>query len=178
MNATQREALLKEIEAFLTNRVKTVFQDYGFSKDEIEAGLTYGFTDIYDAFCKVKALHKFRLSNAKFPLLCEVYKRAKGQLNGQAQTPFKSELLQEQAEKELDQVLNATQIKFDQAMVRHDYDQAYELIVQIQPALAHLFDEVKILADDPKIKDNRIALLQRVFSLFEQLLDFSKIQAA
>jgi glycyl-tRNA synthetase len=174
----QRDVHLKEIEAFLTNRVKTVFQDYGFSKDEIEAGLTHGFTDIYDAFCKVKALHKFRLSNTKFPLLCEVYKRAKGQLNGQAQTAFKSELLQEQAEKDLDSMLNATQIKFDQAMVRHDYDQAYELIAQIQPALALLFEQVKILADDPKTKDNRIALLQRVFSLFEQLLDFSKIQQA
>jgi glycyl-tRNA synthetase len=174
----QRQALLKELESFLVNRVKTVFLDYEFNKDEIEAGLSSGFTDIYDAFCKVSALHKFRLHNEKFPKLYEVYKRAKGQINDLAAVSFSDALLQEKAEKELDRVLKGLQAKFNEAIQARDYDKAYEMIAEIQPALATLFDEVKILADDPKIQTNRIALLQRVFELFSQLLDFSKIQYA
>ena len=169
-------ALIPEIEGFLSNRIKTIFLDYGFNKDEIEAGLSRGFSDIFDAYCKVKALHRFRKENARFPLLCEVYKRAKGQINNSEPLPFSADLLQEKAEKNLDEILNSVVVKFDQAIERQNYDEAYALIAEIQPALAQLFDEVKILADDPKVRNNRIALLQRVFALFNRLLDFGKLQ--
>lgn len=171
-----QEQLLKEIEAFFINRIKTVFVDYGFSKDEIEAAVSLGFTDIYDAFCKVQALHEFRSTSSQFPLLFEVYKRAKGQLNNQASIAFNPVLLKENAEKKLDEKLNITAPEFDKAITARNYDQAYEMIAHIQPYIATLFEEVKILDDNPQLRDNRIALLQRVFGLFERLLDFSKIQ--
>lgn len=170
------ETLISEIEAFLSNRIKTVFLDYGFNKDEIEAGLSQGFSDIFDAYCKVKALHRFRKENARFPLLCEVYKRAKGQINNSEPMPFSAEILTENAEKNLYQLLSSVSVKFDQAIEKQNYDNAYALISEIQPALAQLFDEVKILADDPKVRNNRIALLQKVFALFGRLLDFGKLQ--
>lgn len=173
-----KESLLQEIETFFVNRIKTVFLDYDFLKDEIEAALSSGFSDIYDAFCKVQSLHHFRLSNQKFALLYEVYKRAKGQLvNTQNhRVTFSTDLLKENAEKNLHQLLNQNQIQFEQVIQLHNYDKAYELIADIQPGIAQLFDEVKILADDPKVRDNRIALLQRVFGMFAELLDFSKIK--
>src|SRR5262249_33055471 len=122
-------ALIKEVEAFLTNRVKTVFLDYGFSKDEIEAGLSSGFNDIYDAYCRVDALHKFRSQRDKFQPLYEVFKRAKGQVDAQvSEKRFTSDLLKENAEKDLDRLLNQTQNQFAQAVQSHDYDQAYALI--------------------------------------------------
>ena len=170
-----KEQILQELEAFFINRIKTVFQDYDLSKDEIEASISFGFNDIYDAFCKVKSLHQFRLKSKKFPLLFEVYKRAKGQLANTHSIAFSTELLKENAEKNLNDLLTQNQMLFAQTLKAHDYDKAYELIADIQPGIAQLFDEVKILADDPKLRDNRIALLQRVFGMFSQLLDFSKI---
>lgn len=171
-----KTGLLSEIEAFIINRVKTVFQDYGLRKDEIEAALALGFTDIYDAFCKVQSLHQFREKNAsEFSSLYEVYKRAKGQLNGQSQSPFSKTLLKENAEIALNQNLDQIQVQFDQTLTSRDYDQAYRLIATVQPSLAQLFDQVKILADDDSIRNNRIALLRRVFTLFDRLLDFGKI---
>jgi glycyl-tRNA synthetase len=172
----QKEKVVDEIIDFFINRIKTVFQDYGFQKDEIEASIARGFDDIYDTFCRVKALHHFRESSDQFPQLYEVYKRAKGQLNNHHAVPFSSQLLQEEAEIRLDHTLSQTQEAFKQAIAGQNYDLAYEMIAQIQTPLASLFDEVRILAEDPKVRENRIALLQRVFSLFEELLDFGKIQ--
>ncbi|MGZ3633379.1 MAG: hypothetical protein ACXWM7_03520, partial [Parachlamydiaceae bacterium] len=57
-----------------------------------------------------------------------------------------------------------------------EYDQAYQLIAALQAPLATLFEQVKILDNNPALQANRIALLQRVFERFSQLLDFSKIQ--
>jgi glycyl-tRNA synthetase len=172
-NKTQ---VIAEIEDFFINRIKTIFQDYGFSKDEIEASLVSGFTDIYDTFCKVQALHRFRETGKDFSKLFEVYKRAKGQINNHKTIAFSKKLLTENAEKELDSILDETKDQFVTAIQEQNYDRAYQLIAKIQPPLAKLFDEVRILADDPEVRDNRIALLQRVFALFSQLLDFGKIK--
>lgn len=171
-----KEMVLQEIEAFILNRIKTVFLDYGVNKDEIEASLSSGFNDVYDSYCKVRALHHFRSSDTKFPLLYEVYKRAKGQLANQKTVTFNDLLLQEKAELSLHDVLLQSQRSFDEALNAHNYDRAYAIIAEIQPALARLFDEVKILADEQSVRDNRIALLSRVFDRFSKLLDFSKIQ--
>jgi glycyl-tRNA synthetase len=172
------DVILGEIESFIINRIKTVFLEYGFAKDEIEAGISSGCNDIYDAFCKVSALHQFRKNDSRFYLLYEVYRRAKGQLAGQALNgAFKPELLIENAEKDLDGVLTQTDTLFIEAISKHEYAHAYELIAGLQPPLAKLFEEVKILDNDPHLKSNRIALLKRVFGLFDLLLDFSKIQA-
>ncbi|MEM1282391.1 MAG: glycine--tRNA ligase [Chlamydiota bacterium] len=165
-----------EILQFMINRIKTVFIDYGVSKDEVEASVSIGFSDIFDIYCKVRALHLFRSSDNKFPLLFEVYKRAKGQVKEQKITSFTDTLLKENAETVLHNLLNDTQKPFDDAMSRHQYDEAYTMIASIQPALASLFDEVKILDDEKEIRNNRLALLQRVFNRFDRLLDFSKIQ--
>ncbi len=172
-----KEEVVDDILTFITNRIKTVFQDYGFHKDEIEASLAYSCADIYDTFCRVQALHEFRKqARHQFNSLYEVYKRAKGQLNGHQLSTVTQEWLVEPAEKQLHSLLDQQQIAFEEALSKRDYNQAYALIATIQPALADLFDHVKILADDPKIRENRLALLKRVLNLFGEILDFSKIQ--
>lgn len=172
---SEKETLLNEIEAFLTSRIKTVFLDEGFKKDEIEAALSVRFNDVYDAYKKVLALKEFRESDMRFKKLFEVYKRAKGQIANQKAMVFSKELLKEVAEKNLDAVLSGMEYEFNQALEAHDYKKAYSLIAALQEPLAILFEEVKILADDKILSENRIALLQRVFDLFDKLLDFSKI---
>lgn len=172
-----KQEVIDEIVAFITNRMKTIFQDYGFQKDEIEANLAYGCHDIYDTFCRIKALHEFRKeAKAQFSSLCEVYKRAKGQLNGHHAMHVIQERLIEPAEQQLNSLLDYQHNAFQEALTKRDYHQAYALIATIQPALADLFDQVKIVVDDPKIRENRLALLRRVFNLFNKILDFSKIQ--
>lgn len=172
-----KKELVDEILAFIGNRIKTVFQDYEFSKDEIEASLSQGFDDIYDVYCRVKALHEFRRMSAnQFQTLYEVYKRAKGQLSEKQKGNVLKEMLVEPAEKSLNELLDKQDKSFKHALEVHDYTQAYSLIATVQPALAILFDEVKILAEDPKLRENRLALLQKVFNLFGEILDFSKIQ--
>lgn len=169
--------VLQDLEQFITNRVRTVFLDYGVGKDEIEASLASGFNDIYDTFCRVKALHDFRASDAQFVPLFEIYKRAKGQLNGQVSTAFSPALLNEKAEVNLSEKLQSVEKEFELAIIAGNYEKAYAKIAELQAPLARLFNEVKILDDNLELRGNRLALLQKVFDLFNQLLDFSKIQS-
>lgn len=168
--------VVQEILTFFTARAKSLFEEQGFKKDEIEASLQGLCIDPYDQFCKIQALHTFRKAGPQFSCLLEVYKRAKGQLELLTQVPFDPQLAQEPAEKELIKGLEVVQHNWKRTLLERDYLRAFEMICELQPPLAHLFETVKILADDPLVRANRIALLQAVFLPFQELLDFGKIQ--
>lgn len=165
-----------EILTFITQRIKSIFLDYGFSKDEIEASLSSGTNDIYDTFLRIQALHNFRKGSKDFDGLSEVYKRAKGQLADQKSLAWTLSLLKEPAEHALSEKLVAMRVPFDESIQTQNYDNAYEQIAKLQEPLARLFDEVKILDDNHAVRDNRLALLNEIFSLFSQVIDFGKLQ--
>lgn len=165
----------EEILLYLTSRAKGVFEEMGFEKDEVEASLSTLCKDPYDELSKVQALHAFRKTES-FESLFEVYKRAKGQLEGAPLHAFDPLLAKEPAEKELVHALAQLKAPWEKCLKQKNYTHAFAEMAKLQKPLAHLFDTVKILADDLTVRQNRIALLQQVFTLFEQLLDFSKIQ--
>ena len=170
--------LIPEILAFITARAKSLFEEYNFKKDEIEATLSGFCLDPYDQFCKVQALHAFRSSNTEFFKLLEVYKRAKGQLEHPTRVPFNSSLAKEAAEQELVRELTSLEKHWKEMLAEKRYLEALKKIARLQPPLAKLFDTVKILSEDEALRNNRIALLQKVFGLFQELIDFGKIQEA
>lgn len=165
----------EEVLDFITNRAKGVLEDYGFEKDEIEASIQGRCINPYDQYLKTKALHLFRESD-HFEGLYEVYKRAKGQIGTEKKHPLKPDLFKETAEKNLYKSLSTLQDPFKKVISEGNYEGAFEHLATLRSPLRILFDEVKILADEPAIKANRIALLQEVFSHFALLLDFGKIQ--
>lgn len=175
-NSAHTASVVQEILSFLTARAKSTFEEYGFKKDEIEASLQGLCSDPYDQFCKTQALHAFRSSGKEFAKLFEVYKRAKGQLEKPADATFSSALVTEPAEKELAQALQTLHKHWKTTLNERQYLDAFRMIAKLQTPLAKLFDEVKILCDDLKVRANRIALLQNVFKYFQELLDFNKIQ--
>ncbi|MFV0339623.1 MAG: glycine--tRNA ligase subunit beta [Parachlamydiaceae bacterium] len=164
----------QEIEQFIENRIRTVFLEDGLAKDEIEACLSLGFNDIYDAFSRISALKDFRTEGPGFDKLYEVFKRAKGQIPEMAYT-LKPDALKEPAEIDLHKDCLQVEQKLSHALQHHDYGSAFKSLSELQVSLDQLFTQVKILDDDAKKRENRLALLQKVFSLFGLLLDFNKI---
>jgi glycyl-tRNA synthetase beta chain len=58
---------------------------------------------------------------------------------------------------------------------RRDYLTTLRGIASLRPALDQFFDEVMVMADDPIMRENRLALLQSIASLFTKVGDFSEI---
>lgn len=170
-----KKKLVQDLLEYVTSRCKGVLEDYEFKKDEIEASLEGLCTDPFDQFLKTKSLHAFR-QRPEFNQLYEVYKRAKGQLENQETFTLKPDQLTEKAESVLYQSLKEIKEPFNTAMEKRDYERAFTLLAKLQKPLGTLFDEVKILADDLSVRQNRLALLQEVFACFSRVMDFSKIQ--
>ena len=165
-----------EVLDFLTSRARSVLEEYGFAKDTIAASLLGKCQNPYSQYLKTQALHLFRSTDA-FEGLWEVYKRAKGQIRSEKQALLNPSLLQEPAEKTLYSMLLTIDGSFKQALSERRYQNAFANLSQLHAPLNTLFEQVRIVSDDPHLHRNRIALLQKVFSYFSLLLDFEKIHS-
>jgi glycyl-tRNA synthetase beta chain len=56
------------------------------------------------------------------------------------------------------------------------YSEALEIMVTLGKEIDIFFDEVMVMAEDRKIRNNRIALLRRISDLYRRLADFSALQ--
>lgn len=164
-----------EILTFITARAKSLLEEYGFKKDEIEAGLQRKCCNPYLQFCKIQALHTFRKEEA-FGRFYEVYKRVKGFLDTPSQGDFNKELLTHPAEEALLAAIERVQKDLQSLLKKLNFLEAFRLLAQLAPPLSALLSEVKIQVEEAALKESRIALIRSVFALFGDLLDFSKIQ--
>lgn len=165
--------LIDEILSFITNRAKSVLEDLGYKKDEIEASFQGSCTNPLIALYKIEALHEFRKTK-QFTQFFEVYKRVKGLLDSSCK--LDSSLLTHPAEKELLSQLAVTQKEVLKRLENREFLQAFQSLSHLQAPLSSLLEQVKIHAEEAGIRESRTALISQVFFLFKQLIDFHQIQ--
>jgi glycyl-tRNA synthetase beta chain len=60
---------------------------------------------------------------------------------------------------------------------RQEYPAALERIATLRPAIDSFFDQVMVMAPEPHLRQNRLALIASVLSDFSRIADFSEIVA-
>lgn len=165
----------EDLLVYTKGRLKTLCEECGYKKDEIESIMKLRILNPYDHMLRLEAIRTFRGSE-DFSQLFQVFKRAKGQIDGITKITFSKGLLKEPSEKALYDHIQSIELPLEKALGDKNYEMAIKLLSSFQDPLSTLYDEVKILADDVSIKDNRLALLQLVFESFNKLVDFGKLQ--
>ncbi len=165
----------EEVIQYILQRIKNVLNDFGFSKEVVAAVLSCDLKNPFDIYCRAEALHTFRKSGDDFDLLFQVYKRARGQIENETEKSFDLNLLTEVDEKKLARCLEEIKPILDDGIPRKDYISAFNSLNRLSQPLSNFFENVRVLSDDKKLRDNRIALLQQVFHLTSRLVDFTKL---
>ncbi|MGC4116096.1 MAG: glycine--tRNA ligase subunit beta [Myxococcales bacterium] len=164
---------------FFRERLKNLWADSA-RKDVIEAVLAAGFDDMVDARDRLKAMTAI-VGRPDFDPLAVAFKRVVNIVEKQAKDLKAAEvnaaLLADEAEKSLCWAYDASRGRVETAVKAHDYAAALSDIAALKPAVDTFFDKVRVLADDPKVRENRVALLVAIGRLFGGIADFSKIQA-
>ena len=62
------------------------------------------------------------------------------------------------------------------AVAREDFAGAMSAMAKLRPAVDAFFDKVKVNDDDPKVRENRLKLLNEIRAATRAVADFSKIQ--
>jgi glycyl-tRNA synthetase beta chain len=84
-------------------------------------------------------------------------------------------LCTEAVERDLAHAVSVARSEVDALVLASDYRAALEKIAELRPVVDRFFDGVMVLADDPPVRANRLALLAAVQSLFADLADFRQL---
>ena len=169
------ESALRE---FLIERLRFVFSRH-YRYDEINAVLTEGALGrpVRDLDRRLAALFALRGSE-DFEALSVAFKRVGNILSGQAAGEVDPDALFEKEEKALHQALEAAEPEAKQRIEKGHYEEALVLLSPMRDQVDRFFDEVMVMAEDEKLRRNRMALLSRLRDLFSEVADLSQIVAA
>jgi glycyl-tRNA synthetase beta chain len=167
--------VVKDLEGFLLDRLAYLLELRGFPAEEVEATIhTPGksaLSDPQDALVRLRALHDVRAqSGDDFSHLAVAFKRAKNILTQQkASATIEPGLFEHDAERELHEAVAAA------GSSNGDYDARLRSLAGLRKPVDRFFDDVLVMAEDPKVRGNRLALLSETLSLFYRIADISKL---
>ena len=172
--ATALSPFLKERIHFYLREVR------GYAYDVVNAVLSTGLTTITDAVARAEALTRVRGSDDLLAI-STAFKRIKNILRQAEEKQDKigdavvEQDLTEAAEQNLyaEAVLVAPQVEALRA--QQQYLQALERIATLRPVIDTFFDKVMVMAPEPHVRRNRLALIASVLSDFSRIADFSEI---
>ncbi len=171
-------ASVAEVVEYIFDRLKAYYQDQQIRFDVVEAVMATAPTELTDLNNRVVAVNEFLQQDAAIALAA-ANKRISNILKKQDQAvadSIDSGLLLEAAEQALFQQLTQLEAKARGFFEQRDYLSGLNALAELRPAVDEFFDHVMVMAEDEKLKQNRLALLQKLSDQFLQVADFSRIQ--
>ena len=176
--ATGEPAALAALLEFYAGRQEFLAVESGLRPDSVRAALSASSDDPYDARLRTQGVDSFRAEKG-FEDLAVIHKRIKNILKDQPEDRrFEPGRLQEGAEKILAGRLESALAPITEARGRRDYPAALVAVAGLREPIDQFFGEVMVLAEDRALRDNRLALLRSIATLFLQVADFSEIATA
>ena len=168
----------KAVEAatgFLVDRLAYVLGARGFAADEVSAviaaPLVRALGDPVDALHRVAALQRARRERPEdFAALAEAFKRAKNIL---AQAAPAASVDPNLFEAEAERALFAAASGLETAA--GSYEDRLRGLASLRAPVGRFFDDVLVMAEDARVRGNRLALLNQTLSLFYRVADISSL---
>jgi len=160
--------------AFFANRLQYIFESEGFRYDLVKASLAPGIENIYHAYLRLKALDSLKDSPHFEPTIW-IAKRVNNILRNQAKFKINEDFLLEKQERELYTTFSIIKDNVLPLIAKGDFAKAQRMIFRIRSTINNFFDHVLVMVDDKKLRRNRLAILQEISQLLNQIADYSQI---
>jgi glycyl-tRNA synthetase beta chain len=170
------EQLRADVLEFFRGRIENLHTAAGSPVDVVRAVLSAGFDRLPEVKGRIDALDEIR-RREDFAPLAVTFKRVANIVPPGFQGEVDVALCLEAVERALAQAVAAARAEVDALVGARDYRGALAGIAELRPVVDRFFDGVMVLADDPQVRNNRLALLATVQSLFANLADFKQLGA-
>ncbi|TDF36248.1 glycine--tRNA ligase subunit beta [Alteromonadaceae bacterium M269] len=160
---------------FILSRLKSWYQDKGVSSQIFQAVMYNTPTDLLDFDARIDAVRYFANLEAAEPLSA-ANKRVANILakNSDLNTQdVDTGLFTEAAESSLYENLQSAKEELKTFQDSSSYQQILERLASLRGPIDSFFDSVMVMADDEKVKLNRLALLKELRQLFLVVADIS-----
>ena len=172
--AEKQEELLGQVEEFFTLRLKNIFLDREVPHHVIDLLLSNNELSVADAEGLVNALLANRIDeNVE---LVQAYTRMYNLVKDVEYTGVNSDLLKEDAEKELFEAASKASEASSAAWEAGDYDAVVAVPATLVPAINKFFEDVMVMDKDEAIKANRLQLVRLAYSVMAIIGDISSLK--
>jgi glycyl-tRNA synthetase beta chain len=177
LNQGQGEAQVQLFD-FMLERLRGLLREAGHDASAVDAVLALRPTRIDLVISKLDAVRAFvRLPEAV--ALAAANKRILNILKKTDGAPLPVEadfaLLQEAAEKTLFEQVNLITPRIRSLVAGEDYTEALTALSGLRGAVDTFFEEVMVMAEEPLTRQNRLALLNQLACLMNQVADLSRL---
>lgn len=163
---------------FLYDRLRGYLKDKGYTTHEVEAVVSLRPQRLDDILARLEAVRTFAaLPQAE--ALAAANKRIINILrkNTEPVGTVQPALLQEAAESALHKAVESVRPQVDAAFANGDFATALRDLAQLREAVDQFFNDVMVMAEDPQLRANRLALLASLHVLANRVADISKLAA-
>ena len=159
---------------FIKERLRVILQNQQYAPDLADAVLAVGDVNIIDILKRASALAEFRLT-PNFDDVYNALNRVLRILPPSAPETVDATLLHDDAEKQLYASITDTEPNCQQSIQERDYAKLLTHLAALQPAINTFFDDVLVMAEEPALRTNRLALLNRIGRNIYAIADLTKI---
>ena len=169
--------VVADVVDFMLGRFRAWYQDEGIAVDVIQAVLARRPTRPADFDARVRAVSHFRTldsaealaaANKRVSNILAKADAAIGEINLTACV--------EPAEKALAEAVLALRTEVQPLIAQGDYTAVLDKLANLRAPVDRFFDNVMVNAEDPALRQNRLAILNTLQSLFLQVADISVLQ--
>jgi glycyl-tRNA synthetase beta chain len=169
---------------FFEDRLTVQLRDQGARHDLVDAVLQLGGNEvgILSIVRRVEALGKFLDTDDGKNLLAGTKRaanilRIEEKKDGRTYDGAPDTALYSLAEeKTLAKAIDQAKAEASAAVAKEDFASAMSAMAKLRPAVDAFFDKVKVNDDDPRVRENRLKLLNEIRAATRAVADFSRIQ--
>ncbi len=169
-----KDDTLEQLLAFIRLRFENDCIAGGNKQEVVEAATSVAFDDIIDCVARIEALDSMR-SRQEFSVLAGAFKRIRNIIKNNTATTVDASLFIEDAEKELFATLVSVRDQVGPLIAARSYSDALAAMLTMKEPVDRFFDDVMVMAEDERIRTNRLNLLTTLGELVKQVGDISRM---
>ncbi len=177
---TRRATLAGELREFIVDRLRGYYAEQGIGATAFEAVRALAPADLTDFDRRLHAVVAFA-ALPEADALAAANKRIGNilrQAGERVGTTVDTALLEAGAERDLADALGAAERDAAPLLASRDYIALLSRLAALRDPVDRYFDAVMVMAEDPAVRANRLALLARLHRLFLRVADISLLPAA
>ncbi len=175
--AFDREAMEDRIMAFFKDRFRNRLVQEGRLPEAVDAVLAARFDRIPELRPGIEGLERFVQSSSDVESLALTFKRVRNILKDQGPSPdVDPGLFQDKSERDLWEAFTAMEGDVLRELDGGNDYEALTRMAALRRPVDDFFEGVEVLTkEDPRLRRNRVGVLQRVSGLFMRVADFSRL---
>jgi glycyl-tRNA synthetase beta chain len=168
-----KEQVASDVREFFRARfINLLGNDY--PGDAVDAAVSATFDDLVDVKARIAALAEFQ-NHADFEPLAVAFKRVGNIIKDGTDAPVDPALFEDTAESALYEAFHAVKLSVETRVAAGSWLDALTEIATLRGLVDLFFDRVMVMAEDERVRTNRLALLTAIARMFSKIADFSKI---